>query len=139
VARVDRTKRVDPGRADGFAEVGRRLLLAGRSVAAQRDPRHASGLAILAVHAVIVFADALSIASSGRKSTSPDHAATVKLLRSSLGARLPKEMDRLVERVVAEKDRFEYQGYVATAKEADAVFAKAERFAAWAESALIDL
>ena len=42
-------------------------------------------------------------------------------------------MERLLERVVSEKVRFEYQGYVATIKEAQTVFARAERFGAWAD------
>lgn len=40
----------------------------------------------------------------------------------------------LLERTVREKDRFEYQGYVATIKEAESLFAKAERLGTWAES-----
>lgn len=136
MARADRAKRVDPARADGYAEVGRRLLLAGRGILEGRDARHAPALAILGVHAVIAFADALCVHFGGKKSTSPDHAATVKLLRAILGARLPREMERLLERVIREKDRFEYQGYVATLKEAEAVFTKAERFGVWTEELL---
>lgn len=139
MVRADRSKRVDPSRADGYAEVGRRLLLAGRAILEERDPRHASGLAILAIHAVIAYADALCVRLGGRKSTSPDHAATVKLLRAILGERIPGEMVALLDRTVREKDRFEYQGYVATMKEAASLFAKAERFGAWAESLLTAL
>lgn len=136
MARTDRAKRVDPVRADGFAEIGRRLLIAGRTMLEHRDPRHASALAILAIHAVIAFTDALCVRFGGKKSTSADHAAAIKLLRGILGARLPREMERAVDRVLREKDRFEYEGYVATLKEAEAVFTKAERFGAWTEEML---
>jgi hypothetical protein len=136
MARTDRSKRIDPVRADSYAEVGRRLLLAGRAILENRDARHASGLAILAVHAVIAFSDSLCVRFGGRKSTSPEHDATVGLLRAILGSRLPKEMERLLERLVSDKDKFEYQGYVATMKEAEAMFARAEKFGRWTEEML---
>ena len=75
MTRTDRGKRVDPSRADSYAEVGRRLLHAGRAMLAQGDERHASALAILAVHAMIAFSDAVSVHVGGRKSTSTDHVA----------------------------------------------------------------
>lgn len=80
--------------------------------------------------------DALSIHLGGRKSTSPDHEAAARLLRGVMGTRLPREMERTLARVMSDKDRFEYQGYVATLKEAQVVLAKAERYGAWAETVL---
>jgi hypothetical protein len=56
--------------------------------------------------------------------------------RKTLGATLPADTARLLERTVSEKDRYEHQGYVATVREAEATFSKAERFGAWAEQAL---
>jgi hypothetical protein len=128
---------VDPVRADGYAELGRRLLLAGRAILEDRDSRHASGLVVLGVHSVIAFSDALCVRFGGRKSTSADHAEAVRLLRATLGTRVPPNMEKLLARVVSEKDRFEYQGYVATMREAEALFSKAERFGAWAERTLM--
>jgi hypothetical protein len=110
--------------------------MAGRAIRESRDPRHASGLVILSIHAAIAFADALCVRFGAKKSTSPDHEATVQLLRSVLGARLPKESAQLLARIVSDKDRFEYQGYVASLREAEAMFSKAERFASWAERTL---
>jgi hypothetical protein len=136
MARADRSKRIDPVRADAFAEVGRRLVLAGRAILENRDTRHASGLAILAIHAAIAFADSLCVRFGGKKSTSPEHAATVGLLRGILGSRLTKEMERLLDRLVSDKDKFEYQGYVATLKEAEAMFSRAEKFGRWTEEML---
>lgn len=136
MTRTDRTRRVDPARADAYAEVGRRLLLAGRAVLDGGDPRHATGLAILAVHAGIAYADAVCILRGGRKSASADHAAALRLLRAILGNRLPEAMARTLERLVADKDRFEYQGMVVTMRDATAAFAAAERFGAWAENLL---
>ena len=39
-----------------------------------------------------------------------------------------------VQRVIAEKDKFEYQGYVATIAEARALLDRAERVGAWCEA-----
>jgi hypothetical protein len=133
MARPDRAKRVDPSQADGYAEVGRRLLGAGRAIREGGDARHAPALAILGIHAVVAFTDALCIHLGGRKSTSADHGAAARLLRAIVGARLPREMETLLVRVVSEKDRLEYQGYVATMREADAIFARAERYGRWVE------
>jgi hypothetical protein len=136
MTRTDRVRRVEPGHADGYAEVGRRLLAAGRTIVAAGDPRHAPALAILAVHAAIAYADAVTIRTGGRKSASADHSAALKLLRAVLGNRLPPAMERLLARVLAEKDRFEYQGYVATMAEAARTFEAAEKVGAWAEGVL---
>jgi len=91
---------------------------------------------MLGIHAVVAFTDALCIHLGGRKSTSADHAAAARLLRAIMGARLPREMESLQARVVSEKDRLEYQGYVATMREADAIFEKAERYGRWVEEML---
>ena len=136
MSRTDRTRRVEPARADGYAEIGRRLLLAGRTMAAQNDPAYASALAILAVHATIAFTDAVCIRFGGKKSASNDHGAAVALLRATLRERLPAAVERAVLRVVREKDTVEYDGYVVRRAEADRLFEHAERIGAWAESLL---
>lgn len=133
MARTDRAKRTDPARADSHAEVGRRLLHAARAINGTGDVRHASALAILAVHSVITFADAVAVHSGGKRSTSSDHAATLTLLRDVLGNRLSDKASKDIQRVMAEKDRFEYQGYVAELKEARALLDRAERVGAWCE------
>lgn len=136
MARLDRAKRIDPAQADGYAEVGRRLLLAGRAIIERGDPRHASALAILSIHAAIAYTDALCIHLGGRKSTSADHGAGVRLLRSIMGVRLPAQTERKLSRLLGQKDRFEYQGYVTTMREAQSHFSKAERYTTWAEGVL---
>ena len=136
MARLDRTKRIDPRLADNHAEVGRRLLHAGRAIVEHGDERHASALAILSVHVAISFADAVAIHSSGRKSTSSDHEASVRLLRAALGARLSTATENALRRLIGAKDRFEYQGYVATMREAAVLFGHAERIATWADGVL---
>lgn len=136
MTRADRSRRVDPARADGYAEVGRRLLLAGRAILDGGDTRHASALAIIAVHAGIAYADAVCILRGGRKSVSADHAAALRLLRGILGNRLPDGIARALHRLIVEKERFEYQGMVVTMREASAAMESAERFGAWAENAL---
>lgn len=136
VTRLDRTKRIDPAQADNYAEVGRRLLQAGRVMLEHGDPSHATALAILSVHAAIAFADAATIHVGGRKSASGDHTASVRLLREIVGPRLPSAIETALRRVLSEKDRFEYQGYLATMREAAALFARAEQVGAWSESVL---
>ena len=133
MVRADRAKRTDPARADSYAEVGRRLLHAARAITEQGDARHASALAILAVHSVIAFGDAIAIHTGGRRSTSADHAAILALLRDVLGNRLPAKLAKDMQRVIAEQDRFEYQGYVADLNEARALLDRAERVGAWCE------
>lgn len=133
MARTDRAKRTDPARADSYAEVGRRLLHAARAITEQGDARHASALAILAVHSVIAHADAVAIHTGGKRSTAAEHAAVLALLRDVLGNRLTDRIAREIQRVIAEKDKFEYQGYVATLTEARALLDRAERIGAWCE------
>jgi hypothetical protein len=137
MVRTDRVKRTDPARADSYAEVGRRLLHAARAITEQGDARHASALAILAVHGVIAFADAVSIHSGARRSTSADHQAMLALLRDTLGNRLGDKVAKDIQRVIAEKDRFEYQGYVADLAEARTLLDRAERVGAWCEEWLV--
>jgi hypothetical protein len=136
MARTDRAKRIDPAQADNYAEVGRRLLLAGRSMVEHADARHASALAIVSVHAVIAFTDSLCIHLGGRKSTSSDHHAGVTLLRSIMGTRLAPATEKSLLRVLSEKDRFAYQGYIASMREAQQLFARAESLGTWAEQML---
>jgi hypothetical protein len=136
MVRTDRARRIDPAQADNYAEVGRRLILAGRAMLERADARHASALAILSVHAVIAYTDSLCIHLSGRKSASSDHHAAMALLRSIMASQLTAAMEKSLLRVLSEKDRFEYQGYVATMSEAQRLFARAEGVGTWAESIL---
>lgn len=136
MTRADRAKRVDSSRAEAYAEVGRRLLQAGRSLAAEPDSRHASAVAILAVHAAIAFVDAVTIHAGGRKSTSTDHGAVTRLLRDVLGNRLPAAEEKAIAALMSQKDQFEYQGYVARWSEATRLLQRAERVGSWAEQLL---
>ena len=133
MVRTDRAKRTDPARADSYAEVGRRLLHAARAITEQGDARHASALAILAVHRAIAHADAVAIHSGGKRSTAAEHVAVLALLREVLGNRLPDRIAKELQRVIAEKDKSEYQGYVATLGEPRALLDRAERIGAWCE------
>lgn len=110
--------------------------MAGRAMLDRADPRHASTLAILSVHAVIAYADSLCVHLAGRKSTSADHRSAVALLRAIMGSRLPATTEKVLARVLSEKDRLEYQGYVASMGDAQQLFSRAESFATWAESVL---
>ena len=136
MTRTDRTQRVDPSRADAYAEVGRRLMQAGRVIVEHGDARHATALAILAVHAAIAFADAAAIHAGGRKATAADHTATIRVLRAVFGSRLPAVIDTSLQRVLSEKDRFEYQGYLATMREAASMLKRAGEIGEWVERVL---
>jgi len=137
VTRADRAKRIDPAQADFYAELGRRLMHAGRAIVERDDTRHASALAILSIHAAIAFADAVTVHVGGRKSTSADHHAASRLVRATLGPRLSAGVETALSRLVGEKDRFEYQGYLATMREAAVLYAHAEKIGAWAEGVLV--
>ena len=128
---------MDPTQADTYAEGGRRLLLAGRAMVEHDDPRHAAALAIVSVHAAIAFADAVCIHLAGKKSTSSDHEAAVRLLRAVAGERLPRPTERALQRLLGEKNRLEYEGYLAAMGEAQDLLLRAERFATWAEGMLL--
>jgi len=54
-----------------------------------------------------------------------------------MGAGLPNRVERDLGRLLAEKDRFECQGYVVAMREAAAVFDRAERCAVWMEQVLL--
>lgn len=139
MARTDRAKRIDPAQADNYAEVARRLLIAGRTAREHADPRHASALAILSIHAVIAYIDSVCVHLGGRKSMSSDHHSAVALLRSIMGSRLAKTTETALLKVLSEKDRFEYQGYVTTLREAERLLDRAERVGTWAESVLTSM
>ena len=64
---------------------------------------------------------------------SHEHAAILALLRDVLGNRLTDRVAREIQRVIAEKDKFEYHGYVTTLTEARALLDRAERIGAWCE------
>lgn len=136
MSKAERAKRVDPSQADRYADVGRSLLNAGRTLAELGDKNHASALAILSVHAAIAFGDAAAIHAGGRKSTSSDHSAAVRLLRTILGPRFPATTEKAMKRVISEKDKFEYQGDVATMSDAGRLFGLAEQVGRWAEEIL---
>lgn len=137
MTRTDHTKRIDPAQADSYAELGRRLLHAGRAAMERGDVAHASALAILSVHAGIAFADAAVIHVSGKKSSGSEHRAAVRLLRAAFGPRLPTGIETSLNRLLSEKDRFEYQGYLASMREASVAFAHAAKIATWTEGVLI--
>jgi len=137
MARTDRTKSIDPSRADSYAELGRRLMDGADLILELGEPGHASALAILSIHAVIAFSDAATIHRAGRKSRSADHEAGLTVLSAAFGSALPASVVKAIRKVVSEKSRFEYQGYVATMAEGRAVYDQAKKVRAWVEAVLV--
>lgn len=58
------------------------------------------------------------------------------MLRAVFGSRLPAVIDTSLQRVLSEKDRFEYQGYLATMREAASMLKRAGEIGEWVERVL---
>ncbi|MBL0170481.1 MAG: hypothetical protein IPP90_07050 [Gemmatimonadaceae bacterium] len=81
---------------------------------------------------MIAYADVVAIHNGGKRSTSAVHAVALALLCDELGNRLSDKIAKEIQRVIAEKDKFKYHGYVAFS-EARALPDCAERIGAWCE------
>ncbi|MEX2582148.1 MAG: hypothetical protein WD766_02670 [Gemmatimonadota bacterium] len=97
------------------------------------DRYYGNAIAIVCVHAMIAYNDALTVAFAGVKSTEGEHARAADVLQSALGPRAPPEMVKLLRSLLTLKDRVSYQGQYYTAEEAVRLFGRVEEFCAWAE------
>jgi hypothetical protein len=128
-------KRVDRFQAEKYRRVGASLLESATALetVAAEDDRFGNAIAILAIHAAIAYADALSIAYGEVKSGAGDHRAAADVLRDALG---PSADSRMVGRfgaILASKDRVSYTGTHYTVDDATRLLAEARAFCGWAE------
>jgi hypothetical protein len=135
VVRRTRARQVDRLTATKYRQVGSAFLDSADALSALADDDESYGNAIglLAVHAAIAFADAVSIAYGERKSAAGDHEQAVTVLRSVLTVRLPSTMDSLLLSLVKAKDGVAYQGKYYPLQDGRDLLGKATRFAQWAD------
>jgi hypothetical protein len=88
-------------------------------------------MAIVAVHAAIAYADALSIAFRDLKSVDGDHSMAVVTLRHAMGHRADEAQMKRLGNIIDEKSAVSYQGQYYTLDDAKAVVEKLDAFAEW--------
>ena len=96
------------------------------------DARYGNAIAVIAIHAVIAYNDALTIAYGGFKSTEGEHEKAPDALIAALKNPSPTHVD-LLRAVVKKKDVVSYQGEYQTMGNAATILRRAEQFCAWAE------
>lgn len=134
MTRTDRFRRESRARAPGFRDQGRVFLVAAEALASQSEENesYGSAIALLAVHAGIAYADALTIVFAGKKSAGA-HDRLPALLGDALGNRLPASRRNELSRLVGEKDAIAYQGKYYPLSDAGRRLREARQFANWAE------
>ncbi len=131
-----RTRRVsvERGESGRFAEAGAQFAQAA-GLAREFEYWNAAGL--LYVHAAIAFADAVSIARRGEKSTSENHLDALALFDvAASGLKGRDEASEHLRRIVEEKSRVSYSGLSFRRADLEKLARHAERFRAFAESLL---
>jgi hypothetical protein len=137
MTRKTKHQRVDKYHAAAYAGTGRVFLESAQalSTVADEGAPYGNAIGLLAIHAVISYADALSIALGETKSTDV-HAAAADHLAAVLGADLPKDMAKCLRKMLIEKDVVSYQGHLYDLAEGRRLLAQAAEFCAWARDYL---
>ena len=91
-------------------------------------------MAIVAIHAAIAYADALSIAFREIKSIDGNHSMAVAALQHALGHRADARQCKRLQNIVNQKDAVSYQGEYYTLEDAAGVVDEVDVFAEWALS-----
>ncbi|MEO8633102.1 MAG: hypothetical protein ABI466_07055 [Chloroflexota bacterium] len=134
-AKAGRTTEV-PRREARVLVAKAREFLAAAQAAAEND--HHDAALLNAVHAGIAASDAVCVALLGRRSSDPDHQRAVDLLENV--AELEPEARiraRQLRSLIAKKNFVAYEARRATAAEARDGLARAIRFLAWTDEALL--
>lgn len=134
MVRVGRATSVDPGEAERYLRVGHALHGTARDLAALAEPKYGNALAIVAVHAVIAHADALTVAFGGVKSAEGDHTRVVPLLQHVLRQRIGAAEVRRVRSVLTAKSDVSYSGRYYTLDAALSILRDADEFIEWART-----
>lgn len=137
VARIDRTRRVGREQASSYRDQGRVFLAAAEALEERsaENESYGSAIALLAVHAGIAHADALTIGFASKKSAGA-HDRLPVLLVDVLGNRVPVRRRQQLIRLVGEKDSIAYQGKYYPLLDARKRLKEAREFADWAEQML---
>lgn len=130
-----RRKTLDASHGDRYRRMGSALIESARVLhdLADEEDRFGNAIGIVVVHAVIAYADALSIAYGGFKSTEGDHAKAVDALQDAMGHQADPAKVRLLRSVISRKDEISYSGTFYRMERARKVFEEAVSFAEWAE------
>lgn len=134
MTRKTKNRRVDKFQAPSYAETGRVFLESAKalSLVADEQAPYGNAIGLLAIHAVIAYTDALSIAFGECKSAA-DHTAAADNLRRILGSQLSAEMGKRLSKALLEKDVVSYQGHFYDLAEGRKLLALAETYCTWAK------
>jgi hypothetical protein len=132
-----RVRTVDRGSAPKYAHVAASFLESATALAtlAGADEGYGNAIALLSTHAVIAWADAVSIRYAEQKATDGDHAQAAAVLRDSVRNRLTTAAEKALRSVLAEKDAIAYQGRYYPLDHGIKVLEQAKKFAKWAREA----
>lgn len=132
MTRTSPRKHVDPAEASGFLQVAEELFRTGERAL---EDRRWNAAVLNYVHAVIAYADALTVRRAGLKAQVHDQAFLL-FREASEGLTGNREAAQRLERVIGKKERAAYTGEVLNEKTAREVQVQAERFRSWARVAL---
>lgn len=131
---LGKTRQMDRSQASRYLRVARALHATAddlNQLAVEGDT-YGNAMAIVAIHAAIAYADALSIAFRELKSVDGDHAMAVATLRHAIGHREDEAQIRRLESIIDQKSAVSYQGRYYMIADARAVVEKLDAFAQWA-------
>lgn len=107
----------------------------GAFAAAENEYWNAAG--VLAVHAAIALADAITIKYEGIRSIGEDHQEVAKLLSSVLPASIEKKTALTqLSKIIAHKNSVSYYGDIYEQKDFEKLLKHLERFKTWADKLL---
>jgi HEPN domain-containing protein len=135
IARKLRTARVSKSEARAYLQKAGEYLTEAES-ALENNSLDSAGL--LAIHAVISGADAVTGCHGRCRSTSPDHRDTVRILEEVVPQDIKerrKQIDRF-RRIIGKKNIVAYEGRRLSAKEAAYLVEQSERFLNWVREAV---
>lgn len=130
---LGQTRQTDRSQAAKYLRVARALHSTANDLnqLAVEGDTYGNAMAIVAIHAAIAYADALSIAFREIKSIDGEHAMAVATLRHAVGYRADEAQMRRLDRIIDQKTAVSYQGQYYTLADARAVVEKLDAFAEW--------
>ena len=131
--KLGRTSRQDKASAPKYRAVAIGLLKTARDLDTMAELKYGNGLAIIAIHAAIAYADALSIAYRALKSTDGNHRRAADVLANALGNRAVQEQIDRLSGILDSKTHVSYSGNFYTLEDGRRLLKEVEKFAEWAE------
>lgn len=123
-------KSVARSRSGDYVKVAENFYEGGRLA---REFEYWNAAGVLAIHAAIAYADAITIKVGGVKSSGDDHMAAIDLLRQVValdeaGHRAAKHLARMIE----QKNLVSYSGEIYARQDVEELWRHLERFRGWA-------